>query len=60
MERTGRTLDEVLDFGRAHGHLCGVELDPAHPDADSAHGVVASHGGWIVGYDGSMGVWTAR
>jgi hypothetical protein len=45
----------VIAFGTAHEQLCGVTLDPEHPDTDGEHGVIVSSGGWVVGYDGSVG-----
>ena len=60
MALTGWSAAETIEIGRERGHLCGVTLDPDHPDADPDHGVIASIAGWVVAYDGSVGSWEAR
>lgn len=60
MERTGQDAGTLISHGYASGQICGVELDPQHPDVDDERAVIASTCGWVVGYDHQSHYWTAR
>ncbi|MFO7275207.1 MAG: hypothetical protein DIU55_010080, partial [Bacillota bacterium] len=60
MERTGQDAGTLISLGYANGQLCGVELDPQHPEANDERGVIASLQGWVVEYDPQTRCWTAR
>jgi hypothetical protein len=57
---TGWLPEDVAARAAERGHLCGVELGLEHPDVDLAACVLASAGGWVVGYDHESDAWTAR
>lgn len=60
MKRTGQDPGTLISLGYANGQICGIVLDPQHPDADDERAVIASTSGWVVGYDPQSRYWTAR
>lgn len=63
MRRTGQAASGMISFGYASGQICGVLLNPEHPDADDQAGVIvgdAPDGStWTVRYSAETGYWSA-
>jgi hypothetical protein len=56
---TGDSAGDIVSTGYADGEVCGVVLDPNHPQADDDRAVIASDQGWVVRYNHSARWWEA-
>jgi hypothetical protein len=59
MDRAEDGPDDLVIRARDAGEVCGVAIDPGHPESDGERWVLVSKHGWIVRYVPGNRWWVA-